>query len=93
MDFLEVFNQVINHAVTRPENAKDATDYNVEPIDIGLDSLDVVMVVAVLTDVYGIPDDAEFDDVSKVTVGTLRDYINTNKTKDPKSMEDVMGCV
>jgi acyl carrier protein len=93
MDFLEVFNRVINHAVSRPANAQDATTYNVEPIDIGLDSLDMVMVVAVLTDVYGIPVDAKFDDLSKVTVGTLRDYINTNKTKDPKSMADVMECV
>jgi len=93
MDFLEVFNQVANNAVQRAANSRDAKSYEDEPIDIGLDSLDMVMVVAVLTDVYKIPDGPKFDNESKVTLGTLRDYIDANKTRDPASMDEVMEYV
>jgi len=93
MDFINVFNIVANNAVTRPKDAKDATSYYDEPIDVGLDSLDMVMVIAVITDVYGIPDTAEFDDVSKYTLGTLRDYVDAHKTCEPASVDDVMEYV
>ena len=93
MEFIEVFNQVANVTVKKPANARDAESYDDEPIDVGLDSLDMVMVIAVLTDVYGIPDDSKFDDEGTVTLGTLRDYIDANKTRDPASMDEIMECV
>ena len=50
MDFIDVFNTVAAAVGNPPANAPKATSYNDEPIDVGLDSLDMVMVVAVLTD-------------------------------------------
>lgn len=90
MDFLDVFNAVVRVAVSRRGDAPDATSYNDEPIDVGLDSLDMVMVVAVLTDAYKIPEDTRFDDLSRVTIGTLRDYVNTHKQQDPESIAQVL---
>ena len=53
----------------------------------------MVMIIAVITDAYGIPDTAEFDDVSKYTLGTLRDYVDAHKTCEPASVDDVMEYV
>jgi len=90
MNFLDVFNAAAKAAVSRGDNAKDATSYDEEPVDLGIDSLDMIMVLAVLTDAYGIPNDLEFDNVNKFTVGTVRDYVNQHKTKDVQSIEEVM---
>tara|TARA_Y100001973_G_C5155984_1_gene310768 strand:+ start:190 stop:471 length:282 start_codon:yes stop_codon:yes gene_type:complete len=90
MDFLEVFNIVIAHTTSRADNAKDATSFDDGMPDLGLDSLDMVMVVAVLTDAYGIPQDMRFDDVNRVTVGTIQNYINDNKTREPDSIEHLL---
>ncbi len=90
MDFLEVFNIVIKHTTSRADNARDATSFNDDMPDLGLDSLDMVMIVAVLTDAWGMPQDMRFDDVSKVTVGTIQNYINDNKTREPASVEHLL---
>lgn len=90
MDFLDVFNAAAQNAVYRADDVKDATNYDQEPVDLGIDSLDMIMVVAILTDAYGIPDNLEFDNVNKFTVGTVRDYVNQHKTQEPKSLKEVM---
>lgn len=90
MDFLEIFNTVIKHTVSRTGNSRDATSFDDDMPDLGLDSLDMVMVVAVLTDAYGIPQDMRFDDVNRVTVGTIQNYINDNKTREPDSIEHLL---
>lgn len=89
MEFLDVFNEVAKTAIIRADDAPDATSYEQEPTDLGIDSLDMVMVVAVLTDIYGIPDDVQFDNVSKFTVGAVRDYVQQHKTKEPESLDEV----
>jgi acyl carrier protein len=90
MDFLDVFNAAARAAVARGDNAKDATSYDEEPVDLGIDSLDMIMVIAVLTDAYGIPSDLEFNNVDKFTIGTVRDYVNQHKTKNVHTIEEVM---
>ena len=89
MEFLDVFNTVVRAVVPRRGDAPDAISYEQEPVDLGIDSLDMVMVIAVLTDIYGIPDDVQFDDVSKFTVGTVWDYVQQHKTKEPESLDVV----
>ena len=37
-----------------------------------------------------IPEDTRFDDLSRVTIGTLRDYVNTHKQQDPESIAQVL---
>lgn len=90
MDFLDVFNAAAQNAVYRADDIKNATNYDQEPVDLGIDSLDMIMVVAILADAYGISDDLEFDNVSRVTVGTVRDFVDEHKTKDVQSVEEVM---
>jgi acyl carrier protein len=89
MEFLDVFNAAAQNAVYRADDIKDATNYDQEPVDLGIDSLDMIMVVAILSDAYGIPDDLEFDNVNKFTVGTVRDFVDKHKTQEPESLEEV----
>jgi acyl carrier protein len=90
MDFLDVFNAVVHQTLARTTDAKEAKSYADVPDELGIDSLDMVMVVAVLTDAYGIPEDIQFDNVSKFTVGTVKEYVDKHKTKDVQSLEEVM---
>jgi acyl carrier protein len=90
LDFLDVFNAVVRVAVSRRGDAPDATSYDDTPEKLGVDSLDMVMVIAVLTDAYGIPNDVQFDDTGEFTVATLRDYISSHKTQEPESLEKLL---
>lgn len=90
MNFLDAFNAVVKAAVPRKEGAPDAMSYDDEPSSLGVDSLDMVMVVAVFTDAYGISSDEQFDDVGKFTVGTLRDYVDAHKTRTPETIAQLL---
>lgn len=90
MNFLDAFNAVVKETVPRRGDAPDAVSYDDDPNDLGVDSLDMVMVVAVFTDAYGISSDEQFDNVGKFTVGTLRDYVNTHKTREPETVAQLL---
>jgi|TARA_R110000822_G_scaffold78941_3_gene189015 acyl carrier protein len=94
MNFLDVFNIVADSVGNKPANAPKATSYDNDPIDVGLDSLDMIMVVEVLIDIYGLPnDDEKIDNISRATIGSLRDYVDTYKKRDPVSVEEVLEYV
>lgn len=94
MNFIDVFNAVADAVGSKPANAPQVTSYDNEPIDVGLDSLDMVMVVEVIRDIYGLPKDVDdIDNISRVTIGSLRDYVDTNKKQDPVSIEEVLEYV
>lgn len=94
MNFIDVFNAVADAVGNKPANAPQVTSYDNEPIDVGLDSLDMVMVVEVIRDIYGLPKDVDdIDNISRVTIGSLRDYVDTNKKQDPVSIEEVLEYV
>lgn len=90
MDFLDAFNAVVRKTVFRKDGAPDAVSYDDDPNDLGVDSLDMVMVVAVFTDAYGISSDEQFDNVGKFTVGTLRDYVDAHKTRTPETVAQLL---
>ena len=48
MNFLDVFNIVADSVGNKPANAPKATSYDNDPIDVGLDSLDMIMIVEVI---------------------------------------------
>jgi hypothetical protein len=50
--------------------------------------------VEVIRDIYGLPNNVEgLDNISRVTIGSLRDYVDTNKKRDPVSVEEVLEYV
>jgi acyl carrier protein len=94
MNFIDVFNAVADAVGNKPVNAPQITSYDNEPIDVGLDSLDMIIIVEVIRDIYGLPNNVEgLDNISRVTIGSLRDYVDTNKKRDPVSVEEVLEYV
>jgi acyl carrier protein len=88
MNFIEIFNYVAK--VARPAHAKSSIAESMEDIfvDIGLDSLDGLVMLMYFDDLYGIPD-AESKEWTPKSVQELHDLVMAHKTKEPASMEEV----
>ena len=88
MNFLDVFNYVAK--VARPAHAKVAIAEKMDDqfADIGLDSLDGLVMLMYFDELYGI-DDAVSKEWSPKSVQELYDLVMANKTKEPASIEEV----
>ena len=89
MNFIEIFNYVAK--IARPAHAKQSIAESMEDLfeDIGLDSLDGLVMLMYLTDIYGI-DEATSKEWSPKSVQEVYDLLMAHKTKDPESMEEVV---
>jgi acyl carrier protein len=89
MNFIDIFNYVAK--VARPAHTAiaKATSNDDTFQDIGLDSLDGLVMLMYLTDIYGI-DEATSKEWSPTTVGEIFDLLMAHKTKEPASMEEVI---
>jgi acyl carrier protein len=88
MNFIEIFNYVAK--IARPAHAKESIAESMEDEfqDIGLDSLDGLVMLMYFDDLYGI-DDAVSKEWAPKSVQELYDLVMANKTKEPVSMEEV----
>ena len=88
IEFIEVFNYVAK--VARPAHAKVTIAESMEDAfqDIGLDSLDGLVMLMYFDDLYGI-EDAVSKEWTPTSVQELHDLVMANKTKEPTSMEEV----
>jgi acyl carrier protein len=88
IEFIKIFNHVAR--VARPAHTKVAIADSMEDAfqDLGLDSLDGLVMLMYFDDLYGI-DDAVSKDWQPTTVMELHDLVMASKTKEPASMEEV----
>ena len=88
MNFLEIFNYVAK--VARPAHAKVAIADKMDDqfADIGLDSLDGLVMLMYFDELYGIADEVS-KEWTPASVQELHDLVMANKTKEPASMEEV----
>jgi len=88
MNFIEIFNYVAK--VARPAHAKKTIAESMDDVfvDIGLDSLDGLVMLMYFDDLYGIPDAVSKEWTPK-SVQELYDLVMGSKTKEPTSMEEV----
>ena len=89
MTFIEIFNyvaKVARPAHTKPSIAESMDDVFVE---IGLDSLDGLVMLMYFDELYGI-DDAVSKEWTPASVQELHDLVMAHKTKEPASMEEVV---
>ena len=88
MNFIEIFNYVAK--VARPAHVKESIAESMDDVfqDIGLDSLDGLVMLMYFDELYGI-DDAVSKEWSPKSVQELYDLVMANKTKEPVSMEEV----
>lgn len=89
MNFIEIFNYVAK--VARPAHAKSSIAESMEDVfqEIGLDSLDGLVMLMYFDELYGI-DDAISKEWTPKSVQELHDLVMANKTKEPASMEEVV---
>jgi len=88
MNFLEIFNYVAK--VARPAHAAIAKATSMEDTfqDIGLDSLDGLVMLMYFDELYGIADEVS-KEWTPASVQELHDLVMASKTKEPVSMEEV----
>jgi acyl carrier protein len=88
MNFIEIFNYVAK--VARPAHVKESIAESMDDVfqDIGLDSLDGLVMLMYFDELYGI-DDAVSKEWSPKSVQELYDLVMANKTKEPASMDEV----
>jgi acyl carrier protein len=88
MNFIEIFNYVAK--IARPAHAKESIAESMEDKfeDIGLDSLDGLVMLMYFDDLYGIADEVS-KEWTPTSVQEIHDLIMANKTKEPTSMEEV----
>lgn len=93
MNFIELFNMVSQ--VSRPVHAKVAPASSMEDKlqDIGIDSLDGLMMTMYLCDLYGIPDDDETKGWHPTSVQEVFDYLERRKTMEPVSVEEARKAI
>ena len=89
MNFIEIFNYVAK--VARPAHAKASIAEAMEDVfvEIGLDSLDGLVMLMYFDELYGI-EDAISKDWTPASVQELHDLVMAHKTKEPASMEEVV---
>jgi acyl carrier protein len=88
MNFIEIFNYVAK--IARPAHAKASIAEAMEDEfqDIGLDSLDGLVMLMYFDELYGIADEVS-KEWSPKSVQELHDLVMESKTKEPASMEEV----
>jgi acyl carrier protein len=88
MDFLKLFELVAK--ISRPASSKSIEILNLEEKlqDVGIDSLDAMIIGMYLCDLYGIPEDDETKSWNPETVKQFYDYLMRRKTKEPSSLEE-----
>ena len=93
MNFIELFNMVSQ--VSRPVHAKEAPASSMEDKlqDIGIDSLDGLVMTMYFCELYGIPEDDETKDWHPTSVQEVFDYLERRKTKEPASVEEAREAI
>ena len=105
MDKIQLFNEVVKVAkpsgLTRPV----AISLDQELVDLGLDSLDTMMLTIYLADIYGVseeqlkelrPKEIENPDGTKVRSMTLSfvfDFMEARKTAEPVTIEEAVAKI
>jgi len=92
IDFLELVNKV--GAVVKKHSQTYAVLPNKEAkfVEHGYDSLDCVMAVIYVSEIYGVPQ-ALSEKMFPATVQELEDMITRFKTQEPESLEAALGMV
>ena len=89
MDYLHLFNEVIKVATPLNSNKAQAKSLDQPLAETGLDSLDLLMVSIYLAEIFGVSEEIA-KQVQAKTVEDLINYMHSNKTKEPTSVEEAI---
>ena len=93
MNFIELFNMV--SVVARPAHADKVAAVSMEETfqEMGLDSLDGLVMLMYFCELYGIPDDDETKGWHPTTVQEVYDLLMSRKTQEPASVEEAREAI
>ena len=87
INFIDLFNMVAKVAKPVHMSFTPATAMEEKMADLGLDSLDGLVMMMYLCELYGIPDNDETKGWHPETVQEVYDLLMANKTMEPESVE------
>jgi acyl carrier protein len=92
MDFIQLFNGVVDLA--KPVSAADshATSMDDQLADLKLDSLDTIMLAMYLGEIYGVEEDV-MQTMDAVTVAELQAFMEARKTRTPTDVKAELARV
>ncbi len=92
MDFIELFNGVVDLA--KPVSAEDshATSPDDQLADLKLDSLDTIMLAMYFGEIYGVEEDT-MREMQAVTVADLQTFLEAHKTSTPTDVKAELARV
>jgi len=93
MDFIKLFNVVSD--VARPAHVGENPAKTMKDTlsDIGIDSLDTLVLSMYLCELFGIPDDDKTKAWRPVSVQDFFDYLMLRKTQQPESIEAALAAI
>lgn len=87
INFIELFNMVAKVAKPVHMSFTPASAMEDKMEDLGLDSLDGLVMMMYLCELYGIPDNDETKGWHPATLQEVYDLLMANKTTEPESVE------
>lgn len=93
MNFIDLFNMVSQ--VARPVHAKESPASSMDDKfkDIGVDSLDGLVMMMFICELYGVPEDDETKSWHPASVQEVFDYMMRRKTKEPASVDEARESI
>ncbi len=92
MNFIDLFNALARHVRPAFNEYAPITSLDIAFPETGLDSMDGLMMMIHLEDIYGI-DEQVAKEFSFTTPVELLALVELHKTKTPATLEEAMGCV
>jgi acyl carrier protein len=92
LDFIELFNAVAAVAKPTYANQPGAKAMSDKLAEIGIDSLDGMVVLMYLCELYGI-DDATSRGWKPATVGEAHDLLTACRTQEPSSVASALAAI
>lgn len=92
MNFIELFNAVARKAKPMHMDLAFASSMDDVMADLNIDSLDGLMMMMYIGELFGIPDEV-CKDFNPTTVQEVYDFVQQHKTKEPESLEAAMEAI
>ena len=93
INFIDLFNMVAKVAKPVHMSFTPASAMEDKMEELGLDSLDGLVMMMYLCELYGIPDDDETKGWHPETVQQVYDLLMSRKTKEPASVEEAREAI
>jgi len=92
LNFVELFNKIVDLAKPVHAAKSHASSLDAELQDLGIDSLDTILISIYFGDIYGI-DEETMKQMRVTTIKDLQDFLLSHATHTPQTIEEAMGRV